>query len=143
MPAFACRHNLTYWRNEPYLGFGAGAHGCAAGWRYSNVLTPQAFIAKLKDGGRAEFPFSQAVEEKIPVTAQDAMNETMMLGLRLVMEGVSTEDFERRFGVSMEQKYGPALKRLAAQGLVQWPAERARVTRAGRLLGNVVFREFV
>jgi oxygen-independent coproporphyrinogen III oxidase len=143
MPALACRHNLTYWRNEPYLGFGAGAHGCAAGWRYANVLTPQAFIEKLQAGDTPEFPFSPAVDEKIPVTPEDAMNETMMLGLRLVAEGVAKETFQRRFGVDLEQKYGAALKRLAEQGLVEWPGERARLTRAGRLLGNVVFREFV
>jgi oxygen-independent coproporphyrinogen III oxidase len=143
LPEFACRHNLTYWRNEPYLGFGAGAHGCAEGWRYSNVLTPQAFIAKVEASGVIEFPFSAAVDEKIRVTAEDAINETMMLGLRLVREGVAAEAFERRFGVSLEQKYGLVLKRLAAQGLVEWPAERARLTRTGRLLGNVVFREFV
>jgi oxygen-independent coproporphyrinogen-3 oxidase len=143
LPAFACRHNVTYWRNEPYLGFGAGAHGCAAGWRYANVLTPQAYLARLEAGGVVEFPFSAAVEEKIPVSAQDAMNETMMLGLRLTEAGVSTEAFERRFGVSLEQKYGAILRRLAGQGLVEWPAQRARLTRAGRLLGNVVFREFV
>jgi oxygen-independent coproporphyrinogen-3 oxidase len=143
VPAFACRHNLTYWRNEAYLGFGAGAHGCAEGWRYANVLTPQAFIAKMEGGGVTEFPFSPAVDEKTSVTVEDAMNETMMLGLRLVREGVAKETFEHRFGVSVEQKYGPALRRLAAQGLVEWPSERARLTRAGRLLGNVVFREFV
>ena len=143
MPEYACRHNLTYWRNEPYLGFGAGAHGCAAGWRYANVLTPQTFMAKLEAGGPAEFPFSPAVDVKIAVSPEDAMDETMMLGLRLVREGVAGEAFERRFGVSMERKYGPRLKRLAAQGLVEWPGGRARLTRAGRLLGNVAFREFV
>ena len=71
------------------------------------------------------------------------MNETMMLGLRLVREGVANETFERRFGVSLDQEYGAILKRLAAQGLVEWIGARARLTRAGRLLGNVVFREFV
>jgi oxygen-independent coproporphyrinogen-3 oxidase len=143
LPVFACRHNLTYWRNTPYLGFGAGAHGCAVGWRYSNVLTPQAYIAQLEAGGAGVFPFSAALDEKIEVTAEDAMNETMMLGLRLVSEGVASEAFEHRFGVSLEQRYGLALRRLAEQGLVEWPGERARLTRAGRLLGNVVFREFV
>ena len=44
---FACRHNLQYWRNLPYLGFGAGAHGCAGGWRYSNVLSPRAYIRSV------------------------------------------------------------------------------------------------
>ena len=62
LPTLACRHNLTYWRNEPYLGFGAGAHGCAAGWRCANVLTPQTFMTSLEAGGAVEFPFSPAVD---------------------------------------------------------------------------------
>ena len=142
-PAFACRHNLTYWRNESYLGFGAGAHGCVGGWRYSNVLTPQAYVERLEHGGAADFPFSPALAEKVPVSQAETMDETLMLGLRLVREGVAAEPFGRRFGTSLEERYGAVLDRLARQGLVQWTGQRARLTRAGRLLGNVVFREFV
>jgi oxygen-independent coproporphyrinogen-3 oxidase len=39
----ACRHNLQYWRNQPYLGLGAGAHGWAGGVRTANVLAPAAY----------------------------------------------------------------------------------------------------
>jgi oxygen-independent coproporphyrinogen-3 oxidase len=141
--ARACRHNLTYWRNGPYLGFGAGAHGCAAGVRYSNVLTPQAFMERLEQHEPTVFPFSPAMVERIPVSADDAMGETLMLGMRLVQEGVSDTTFEPRFGVSLQARYGPVLEKLAGQGLVEWDGNRARLTIRGRLLGNVVFREFV
>ena len=107
------------------------------------MLTPQAYIARLEQAGEAEFPFSPALAEKISVSQEDAMGETMMLGLRLVQEGVGSEAFERRFGISLEQKYGQVLQMLAGQGLVEWTGQYARLTRAGRLLGNVVFREFV
>ena len=139
----ACQHNLTYWRNRPYLGFGAGAHGCAAATRYSNVLTPQAFIERLEQGEPSVFPFSPALVEQIPVSLEDAIGETLMLGMRLVEEGVSNETFEPRFGSSLRDKYGAVLKKLAAQGLVEWDGSRTRLTKRGRLLGNVVFREFV
>ena len=46
-PGFQCQHNLTYWRNQPYLGFGAGAHGCANGLRISNVLRIKTYLEHL------------------------------------------------------------------------------------------------
>ncbi len=142
-PSFACRHNLQYWRNWPYLGFGAGAHGCAGGYRYSNVLAPAAYIERIERGGHAAFPFSPAVAQTTPVTPDDAMGETMMLGMRLVGEGVASREFEGRFGLSLEDKYRRELSRLQQLQLIEWDGERARLTRAGRLLGNRVFREFV
>jgi len=104
LPYFACRHNLQYWRNRPYLGFGAGAHGCAAGWRYSNVLAPGAYVSRLDrsadERGQPErlFPFSAATVDTIPVTPETAMDETMMLGLRLVGEGVGEAEFQTCYG---------------------------------------------
>jgi oxygen-independent coproporphyrinogen-3 oxidase len=140
---FSCRHNLQYWRNLPYLGFGAGAHGCAGGWRYSNVLAPAAFSARLEGGGSAGFPFSPAVVEKLPVTPEAAMCETMMLGLRLTREGVREADFRARFGVGIAETYARPLRRLAQLGLIEHDDGGVRLTRPGRLLGNRVFREFV
>jgi oxygen-independent coproporphyrinogen-3 oxidase len=46
-PTFACKHNLQYWRGLPYLAFGAGAHGYANGYRYSNVLRIKTYIDRL------------------------------------------------------------------------------------------------
>jgi len=149
VPYFACRHNLQYWRNRPYLGFGAGAHGCAAGWRYSNVLAPGAYIARIdhaKDaGGNSElpFPFSPALVDSIPVAPETAMDETMMLGLRLVGEGVAEADFQARYGQGFDARYARRLKRLLALGLLERVDGRLRLTHGGRLLGNRVFREFV
>jgi oxygen-independent coproporphyrinogen-3 oxidase len=146
---FACRHNLQYWRNQPYLGFGAGAHGCAAGWRYSNVLAPTAYIARVAagdEGGssrRRAFPFSPAAVETTAVSPETAMDETMMLGFRLVREGVRETEFQSRFGQSLEARYGRRLRRLAALGLVELDSGGVRLTSGGRLLGNRVFREFV
>jgi oxygen-independent coproporphyrinogen III oxidase len=142
-PSFACRHNLQYWRNRPYLGLGAGAHGCAGGTRYSNVLAPGAYIERLTTGAERGYPFSPALLQSTPQTRDDAMGETMMLGLRLVDEGVRAEDFQARFGIGLGEQYGRRLRHLQQLGLLEWDAVGARLTRAGRLLGNRVFREFV
>ena len=142
-PEFACRHNLQYWRNWPYLGFGAGAHGYAGGYRYSNALAPAAYIARIERGGETEFPFSPALAQATPVTPKEAMEETMMLGMRLTGEGVRESRFREQHGVGMSQKYPKQLRRLRDLGLIDWNAEGARLTKPGRLLGNRVFREFV
>jgi oxygen-independent coproporphyrinogen III oxidase len=142
-PRFACRHNLQYWRNRPYLGLGAGAHGCAQGWRYSNVLAPGAYVDRLRDGRPRDYPFSPALLQSTPQSAADAMGETMLLGLRLIGEGVRATEFKDRFGVDLAQPYGRTLRHLQQLRLIEWDADGVRLTPGGRLLGNRVFREFV
>jgi len=141
----ACRHNLQYWRNLPYLGVGAGAHGFAAGVRTANVLTPGAYIRRMKDGRPRAFPRTPATVEARAITPEDEMAETMMMGLRLTEEGVSRSVFRQRFGRDLEAVYREPIRRLIAQGLLTWSpdGERLHLTPRGRLLGNWVFREFV
>ena len=140
---FACRHNLQYWRNLPYLGFGAGAHGSAFGWRYSNLLSPEGFTRAMDRRAHSVPPMGPAVASSNHMTAADTMAETMFLGLRMTAEGVLEKEFSRRFGVRMAATYGDELDRLSDQGLVEWDSEQARLTTRGRLLGNRVFEAFV
>ncbi|MEK6573040.1 MAG: radical SAM family heme chaperone HemW, partial [Chloroflexota bacterium] len=94
---FACRHNLQYWHNLPYLGLGAGAHGCYGGYRYSNVASPTAYISRLAENETKPLPFSPALAESIPIDARTEMSETMLTGLRLTREGVRERDFRERY----------------------------------------------
>lgn len=135
-PGHECRHNLTYWRNGPYLGFGAGAHSWFGGRRYYNVLSPQEYIQRLSDGA-SPLAESEEIDEALE------MAETMILGLRLVEEGVSFEGFARRFGQEMETVYREELKELRELGLIEVTEERVRLTERGRLLGNEVFERFL
>ncbi|HSB89530.1 MAG TPA: radical SAM family heme chaperone HemW [Anaerolineales bacterium] len=140
---FACRHNLQYWRNRPYLGFGAGAHGSALGWRYSNVLSPDGYVRAVARLQASRPPMGPAVATTVPSSPSDSMSETMFLGLRLTGEGVGADGFSRRFGRSMDAVYGAELRRLAGEGLIEWAPDRVRLTARGRLLGNRVFEAFV
>jgi oxygen-independent coproporphyrinogen-3 oxidase len=144
-PGLACHHNLHVWRNLPYLGLGAGAHGYAAHIRYANVLHPITYIALLKAQDMPlPFPLSAAAEEAQHIEIRDAMSETMIMGLRLTREGIAPEAFRERFGYELWAVFGPALDRLIAVGLLERTADdRVRLTQRGRLLGNRVFMEFV
>ncbi len=144
LPRYACRHNLQYWLTLPYLGFGAGAHGYAAGYRYANVLRIRTYIERLRTTSQREFPLSPAVVHVHRQTLEDEMGEFMMLGLRLTRQGVSLDTFRQRFGREARELYGKQIARLLQDGLLEvFEENRLRLTPRGRLLGNRVFREFI
>ena len=145
-PRFACRHNLQYWRNLPYLGIGAGAHGFAGGIRTSNVLTPDAYIQRMSGSvnlAELTFPQTLATLEALPIDLETEMRETMMMGLRLTREGVSDAKFQERFNTSIKSVFAQEVKKLLDWDLLEWAGDVLRLTPRGRLLGNQVFMQFV
>jgi oxygen-independent coproporphyrinogen III oxidase len=130
------RHNLVYWRNEPYFGFGCGAHSSHAGQRYWNVL-------KLRDYIRAIEAAGEAVAGRETIERPLEIGETLMLGLRLIDEGVNRARFADRFGVELDEIYGSIIARLVEQDLLEALPDRIRLTPRGWLLGNRVFAEFL
>ena len=144
---FMCRHNLQYWRGLPYLGFGAGAHGYANGYRYSNALRIKTYIERLAHPQLpiANYPITPASVSHHKQTPRDDMGEYMMTGLRLTREGVSADEFEKRFGQSLRDAFGKEIDELIGLGLLEWLEDMkiVRLTRRGRLLGNQVFMRFV
>ncbi len=166
--SFQCRHNLQYWRNLPYLGLGAGAHGYADGVRYSNVLRIKTYLERLKTDNYSlstdNWPLSPAAVNHHRNSPREDMDETMMTGLRLTTEGISAQAFRARFGVELTDIYREKIERLVKLNLLEWAAEspsprgrgdrggvlsqpkdegRLRLTKRGRLLGNRVFMEFI
>ncbi len=144
-PAFACRHNLQYWRGLPYLGLGAGAHGYAGGVRTVDVLAPAAYIERMKAAPAASLPFPRtpATQSAHFVERQAEIGETMMMGLRLTQEGVREAGFQARFGQGLEEVFAAQIKKMTRLGLLEWNEGVLRLTRRGRLLGNRVFVEFI
>ncbi|MCC6805153.1 MAG: radical SAM family heme chaperone HemW [Anaerolineae bacterium] len=143
-PGHQCRHNLQYWHNDPYVGVGPGAHGWAGGVRYSTVLSPQRYIRLLGEAeGAYPFPRTPATAEAVTVDRAGEISETLIMGMRLTREGISRPGFVERFGVDLLDVHGEVIQRYTDRGLLSVDAERVRLTDAGRLLSNVVFREFV
>ncbi len=126
-PGFQCRHNLQYWRNQPYLGFGAGAHGCANGLRISDVLHIKTYLDRLNLAPLSPvylFPVSPATVSQIRITPFVEMQETLMLGLRLTREGVSSLAFRERFGQDLMAVFGKEINELTGLGLLEWAQQQ-------------------
>lgn len=138
-----CRHNLRYWRNDSYLGFGAGAHGYFNGIRYQNSRSITRYLYKM-DGLNVESsnPFHMSTLQH-KVTQREAMQDHMILGLRLLREGVKKADFEKRFGLSVDTVYGKEITRLVERGLITDDGTRIRLTKKAWLISNQVFIQFI
>lgn len=135
-PGLACRHNLVYWRHEPYLGFGPGAHSFDGARRWWNVKPVPQYIQRVAAGQSPERD-GELIDRAL------AMGEFMMLGLRLVAEGVADTRFQARFGVSCFEVFAKEIGDLIRRGLLERLTGRVRLTGAGRLLGNRVFDQFL
>ena len=134
--AYACRHNLKYWRNERYLGLGLAAASYDGYGRGANTTDLASYVASLNSG---EDPILGSME-----TCDEArrMDETMMLGIRLIA-GISWESFRYRFGVDPRGVYNSQITELMGDGLLQADDLSLRLTPRGRLLGNRVFAAFL
>jgi len=119
-PGFESRHNLKYWRREPYLGFGADAHSFDGKWRWQN---PESIEEYLR-GSKPER------------TRADAAAEPFFLGLRL------DRGIDR--GIDADwSAFQPAVERFIREGLLESSGNILRLTRRGVLLSNEVFAEFI
>jgi oxygen-independent coproporphyrinogen-3 oxidase len=142
---FECRHNLQYWRNQPYLGFGVGAHSHYKESRWENHASIKKYISSLISAGSGRI--SPAATEINKLNKQTMVQETIMMGLRLTREGLKERQFELRFGVSLEDLYKKEISLLINQGLLEWnfyeKVRCLRLTRRGKMLGNQVFMRFM
>lgn len=138
-----CRHNLQYWRNLPYLGVGAGAHGYAAGLRYEIVRPIPKYLELARQPNETlPYPLTSTVERSESIDTSASMAEHMMTGLRLLREGIDIAGFEQRFGVPLMQMYGDVIERFTGYGLLRQDGDRLRLTSAARLVSNQIFLEF-
>lgn len=128
-------HNLIYWNNDFYYGFGAGAHSYINNRRRANINPINKYIEKIN---HASLP----IREEIPLTTQEQMEEEMFLGLRKT-EGVSIQKFQKKFGSSPCERFDKQIHKLINMEFIEIINEHIRLTRKGKLLGNIVFQEFI
>ena len=144
---FRCRHNLQYWHYRPYLGFGAGAHSYFNHQRWANVVTIPGYLKKMEKSEIWQKGKPPASSEIIRLKPNDEIQEFMMMGLRLVDEGILEDDFSERFGKSYTDIYGKEINLLVEQELLERTnsagQQGIRLTHRGRMLGNQVFMQFM
>ncbi|KXT73358.1 putative coproporphyrinogen III oxidase of BS HemN-type, oxygen-independent [Streptococcus sp. DD10] len=134
-PGYESRHNLMYWDNAEYYGFGAGASGYVDGIRYRNRGPIQHYLKAIREDGHAR------LNEEV-LSKREMMEEEMFLGLRK-KKGVSKLRFEEKYGISFEEIYGDVARELESQGLLISTHEQVRMTKKGLFLGDSVAEKFI
>lgn len=129
------QHNLTYWLNQPYLSFGAGAHSYFNSSRYWSILSPLEYIARIERG-------ETVIDSSETIDRAMQMAETMFLGLRLT-RGVLFDEFIERFSEDAREKYRAQFAELDELGLIELSRVSVGLTPRGRLLSNEVFWRFL
>jgi oxygen-independent coproporphyrinogen-3 oxidase len=127
LPGFESRHNLKYWRREPYFGFGAGAHSFNGSQRWASAHDPAAYADSVL---RGRFP----VEQLECVTQGQALEEELFLGLRQ-LAGIDLDGIAAKYGAELR----PRVQELVAQGLVEWDGPRLRLSPERLAVSNEVF----
>jgi oxygen-independent coproporphyrinogen-3 oxidase len=132
---------LAYWNNEDYLGLGAGAHSYfrppvhqGFGKRWSNFALPKKYIEAVSRSGSAE-SWNEFLSR------DEAIFEFLFLGLRKTA-GVTATEFKDRFGDTVEQIYGNALKVMSAEQLIAIENGNLRLTNRGLMVADSVIGNF-
>jgi oxygen-independent coproporphyrinogen-3 oxidase len=127
LAGFESRHNLKYWRREPYFGFGAGAHSFNGAQRWANAHDPAAYANSVLQG---RFPLEQLED----VSKVQALDEELFLGLRQ-LAGIDLKRIEEKYGTQLR----PRVENLVAQGLVEWNGPKLRLSPDRLTVSNEVF----
>ncbi len=130
LPGSESRHNLGYWRVEPYVGVGAGAVSRLGPVRWKQTPVVADYLAAVAGGER------RVVEEE-RLDAASQRREALVLGLRL-RAGVDAASYRARFGVEVTEVCGPALADLVAGGFLEWDCRRLRLADRALLVSNEV-----
>ena len=131
LPGNEGEHNSIYWRYEPYLGLGAGAHGYVHGTRTEEIRAPRTYIERALKG-------ESTIQHREEVSQKTAMEETVFLNLRLLQRGIVRREFSDRFGVDPVSLFGGVLEELIHADLVSIDEKRIRLTSNGYFLANEV-----
>lgn len=133
-PGYESKHNLGYWLRRPYLGIGLGASSFINETRYRNCTQLSDYLSFLEIN---KLPIAEA--EKI--SREEAMSETMFLGLRTA-RGVNILEFVRQYGLSVEQAF-PAVKQLEQAGVLRREGSRLTLNPDYYGVSNEIFLRFV
>jgi oxygen-independent coproporphyrinogen III oxidase len=127
----ASKHNLKYWRREPYLGFGAGAHSFDGTKRWSNAHDPAAYVAAIEHG-------KAPIDQEGLVSSAEALNEEFFLGLRQ-LAGVDLARIEREYGAN----YSARVEKLISSGLLEREGDWIRLSPDKLAISNEAFVELM
>ncbi len=134
-PGRPSRHNLKYWKDGEWIGFGCGAHSTRNGARWKNVASTEEYISRLHAG-------HSVVAERRELTREAQLEEALFTGLRL-SEGLDLDTVGQQYGIDAWDRYADALHPAIEAGLAIRDGPRLRLSRDGMLLANEILSVFV
>ena len=134
-PGRESRHNLKYWTDGAWLGFGAGAHTTRSGIRSKNVSATEDYIAAVAAGKELGTDIRR-------LSIRERLEEALFTGLRLSV-GLDLEQIRARYRVDVWREYGAGLQPFVDQGLLIYDGASLRLTREGMLLAHEVMTIFI
>lgn len=132
---YECKHNITYWKCENYLGLGAGASGYINDYRYSNKENLDEYNKDIENN-------KKPISEVNNLTKKDEIEEAIIMMLRM-NEGINIEDFNKRFNIDFEKKYENVINKLINKGLIDKNKNNIFFTQKGREISNSILVEFL
>ena len=157
-PGYECRHNCGYWIRKDYLGLGLGASSLVGHQRFQNTSDLKTYLEQEYspqcEGQHEHIAETIQLQEETGLTQtghhihietldkKSEMEEFMFLGLRL-MAGISRQQFEKKFQVTLNSVYGEVLRKLKGEQLIEEVAGYVRLTEHGIDVSNYVLAEFL
>ncbi len=130
----ASRHNLTYWRNQAYLGLGASASGWLTPWRYSNPPDLKKYYRMLQE--------KQIMPDAEDCSLEQIKKDYIMMGLRL-LEGIDMKDYLRRFGTDLYTERKTAIDKLRDLNMLETNDDNLRLSNQALFVSNRVIGELL
>jgi oxygen-independent coproporphyrinogen-3 oxidase len=134
-PGRPSRHNLKYWKDGEWIGFGCGAHSTRNGARWKNVASTEEYISRLYAG-------HSVVAERRELTREAQLEDALFTGLRL-SQGLDLDTVGQQYGIDVWDRYADALQPAIEAGLAIRDGPRLRLSRDGMLLANEILSVFV
>ena len=147
---YSCTHNLQYWNNLPYLGFGPGAHSFYSNTRFSNLKSPTQYIKLIHqwilESNDKQFlhhlKSNPLIADFEVIPKNISMAEYMFLKLRL-NKGITNDEFHSIYRDRFTNVFAKELPSLFDENLIFWNKNNLCLTKKGRLLANEVFTSFI
>ena len=128
-PKFESKHNLNYWNNEEYYGFGVAAHGYVDGVRYSNYLTTDEYMNNPSVHEHGKF-----------LTDKEKLEEEIFLGFRKT-EGINVSKINEKYNIDFDKKYGDVIRKFPEY--IEKTPNGYAFNLKGTLLSNEILSEFI
>ena len=128
---FNSKHNLNYWDNNSYYGFGCAAHGYTGAERYFNTSNIENYINN---------PLDTKTYHKL--TQQEQLEEEIFLGFRK-MSGINIDNINKKFNIDFCQKYASILEKYISYKYLEKNTTNIKLSTNGILISNTILSEFL